>query len=349
VLLDPTSLDRSFAPGRNFVTKLWNIGRFLLTNIEALPGDDGPPGLAGLVGLTRADEWILAHLDSAIARCDAAFGPPRPGPDGTWSESERDSGMRLSEYVESARAFVWNDLADWYVEHCKARLAADWDAADRQVARAVLLHVFDSALRLHHPVVPFVTEALWQRLPGRAPGAVLARAAWPAPRDATREPAAAVGEYDLVREAVSSVRQIRADYSIAPGVVVEAIVEPAAASHVLFSEEVTAIGRLTRSRARVAASGATDHGPAATGVLSDGSIVVVPLAGVIDLAQECRRLQAELTRLDAELGKLRQRLANEAFVARAPQAVIDGERGKEREWGTRAEQLRVRVQAVCGS
>ncbi len=82
--------------------------------------------------------------------------------------------MRLSEYVESARRFVWNELADWYVEAAKHRVSAE--GPDRDVARAVLVHVFDQALRLLHPVVPFVTEALWQRLPARTSGEYLARA-----------------------------------------------------------------------------------------------------------------------------------------------------------------------------
>jgi valyl-tRNA synthetase len=87
---------------------------------------------------------------------------------------------------------------------------------------------------------------------------------------------------------------------------------------------------------------------AATSVLSDGSTVIVPLAGVIDLDQECQRLKTDLSRLDLELAKLQQRLANPGFIARAPHHVVDSERVKEREWTTRAEQLRARMHAVCG-
>src|SRR5262249_3692341 len=131
--------------------------------------------------LTRADAWILARLDAAIAECEAAIGPARPA-SGAWNESERFAGMRLSEYAEAARRFVWNELADWYVESTKARLAAG--GADADVARSVLVHAFDRALWLLHPIVPFITEEVWQRLPGRAAGEFLATAAWPAARAA---------------------------------------------------------------------------------------------------------------------------------------------------------------------
>ncbi len=352
LLLDPDSLERSFAPGRNFVTKLWNMGRFLLTNLGAAL--DEADDLAQLEAgpLTRADHWILARLDAAIAASDAALGPPRPGPDGHWAEAQRETGMRLSEYVESARAFVWGDFADWYIEHCKGRLASDWDRHDALTARAVLVYVFDMALRLLHPVVPYVTEALWQRLPvpSRPDAVVLARAPWPT-RAAESENAwpirdDAAREYEWVREAVSALRQIRTDYRIGERVIVDAVIEPASTAESVFTDEAAAIGRLTWSRVRVARGLAHDDA-AATAVLSDGSTVIVPLAGVIDLAQECKRLQAELQPLESQLAKLRERLANPGFTARAPSQVVEAERTREQEWSARADQLRARVRAVC--
>ena len=121
---------------------------------------------------------LAAHLPkgSVFAECDAALGPARPV-NKHWTLAERTMGMRLNDYAEAARRFVWNELADWYLEAIKARLAEGGD--DREVARAVLAHAFDGALRLLHPIVPFVTEALWQRLPGRADDELLISARWP--------------------------------------------------------------------------------------------------------------------------------------------------------------------------
>jgi valyl-tRNA synthetase len=174
LVLDPEDLERSFAPGRNFATKLWNIGRFLLTNVGSAPVKrvrDIPTA-----NLALSDRWILSRLDTAIAECDAALGPSRPNA-GRWKPEERQLGIRLSEYAETARRFVWNEMADWYLESAKSRLQSS--TPDGDVARAVLVHVFDSALRLLHPIVPFITEELWQKLPGRASGEFLARAEWP--------------------------------------------------------------------------------------------------------------------------------------------------------------------------
>ncbi len=347
VLLDPENLEKSFAPGRNFVTKLWNIGRFLLTNVGPTDDIGDPDPGADPHALTRADRWILGRLDAAIAACNAQLGPPRPPDSGRWPAGDRENGLRLSEYVESARQFVWSDLADWYLEHCKGRLAADWDPADAAVARRVLVHVFDAALRLMHPVVPFVTEALWQRLPsGAQRGAepsVLARAAWPVAHDSVTGDA----EYDLVRAAVTGVRQIRADKKIERKAVVDVTIQAVPASVRVFTEEAGAVERLENCRVRVVTAGGVDDGAAATAVLSDGSTVVVALAGVIDVDQECRRLRTELSRIEAPLADLRQRLSDESFLARAPRQVVDREQAKEREWTVRAEELRARVRTLC--
>src|SRR5688500_6394410 len=221
-IFDPNDLEKTFAPGRNFATKLWNIARFLLGAL----GDERTTALSDVPPekLTTADHWILHRLNVAVAECDAALGPARPkeGATGRWTDAGRRAGMRLNEFAESARRFVWNELADWYLEASKGRLQGE--GADRAVARAVLVHVFDQALRLLHPIVPFITEALWQRLPGRKPDEFLARAAWPRQGRADAERAAG---FDLVREAVAAIRQVRSEYAIAPNKSIEVAIRPA--------------------------------------------------------------------------------------------------------------------------
>ena len=341
VMLDPENLEQSFAPGRNFATKLWNIGRFLLTSV----GDEQVAALETIDAgrLTRADGWILARLDAAIGECDAALGPARPQGK-VWTETEGRAGMRLSEYTESARRFVWNELADWYVETTKARIAAG--GADRDVARAVLVHVFDRALRLLHPVVPFITEALWQRLPGRSSTELLAVAAWPRARGGA--PSERAAAFELVREAVTAIRQVRADYNVPPGKSVDAtLVGATPAAGRVLAEESALIGRLARAAATTAA--AAPAGAAAHVLLADGSHVVVPLAGTVDVNKECARLDQELSQLEKQLASLEQRLANENFTARAKPDVVEAERRKLGEWRTRREQLAGKKKALCGA
>ncbi len=343
VLLDPENLEQSFAPGRNFATKLWNIGRFTLGNI----GEEQVAALdeLGPERLTRADHWVLHRLDVAIAECDAALGPARPTPPGSWTPSERHAGLRLNEYVEIARRFVWNELADWYVESTKARVSTP--GPDREVARAVLVYTFDAALRLLQPVMPFITDALWQRLPGRAAGEFLARAAWPRVRGAH---AAAAQEFELVREAVGAIRQIRAEYNVPPGTEIDVVVVGATpAAQRLLAAEGGLIGRLAKARVEVRTALPAGSEAAAHALLSDGSHVAIPLAGAIDLEKECARLGDDLARLERQLASLEQRLNNEHFTTRAKPEVVEAERRKYQEWSARRDQLKGKVKALCGA
>ena len=331
VMLDPKDLDKSFAPGRNFATKLWNIGRFILLQV----GDDAVTPLDKVTPaqLTLADQWILGRLDAAVAECDASLGPARPRT-GAWPEAERQAGLRLDAYAEAARKFVWNELADWYVEAVKTRLLQP--GADREVARAVLVHVFDRGLRLLHPIMPFVTESLWQRLPGSQAGHFVATAAWPVARAAGAESGAA---FDVVRDAIDAIRGLRSEYAVQPGAPIRAFVAAGPTSDTLMANSAL-VHRLARCEI---IAGATPEGAAAHAVLPSGLELALPLAGMVDVTKERARLQGDLDGLSTQLSALRSRLANEKFTSKAPPAVIDGERAKEREWGIRADQLRAKI------
>ena len=232
---------------------------------------------------------------------------------------------------------MWNELADWYLESTKGRLAgASSTADDREVARAVLVHAFDRRSGCCTPIVPFITEALWQQLPGHVEGEFLTVAAWPRARDASTSDGA--GEFELVREVVGGVRQLRADYNVAPGKQVDAVlVAPAGAARDVIAAEAALVGRLTRSTITVADTRPTTA--SATTVLASGAELVIPLAGMVDLDKEREKMSRELAELDKQLAGLRGRLANEGFTSRAPAAVVDAERQKEREWTQRREQM----------
>ncbi|MDB4875756.1 MAG: Valyl-tRNA synthetase [Gemmatimonadetes bacterium] len=351
VVLDPEDLDKSFAAGRNFGTKLWNIGRFLLDRVGSDPVQ--PLAAVDRGALTRADEWILSRLDAAIAECDRALGPlwpttPHDSPDGlVWRESERYAGLKLNEYAEAARHFVWNELADWYLESLKSRL--ETPGADREAARAVLVHAFDQALRMLHPVVPFVTESLWQRLPGRAAGEFLVRASWPAARGAKQSRAAQ--EFEQVREVVLAVRQIRGDNAVAPGKMIEVLVRPSGADggelRTLLEQELATIGRLTRSETRIVDD--VPEGAAAHAVIGGGTEVIVPLAGLIDVEKECARLRGEVAELEKQILSREGRLNNAKYVERAPEQVVANDRAILQEMKTKREQLVDKVRSLCGA
>ena len=341
VILDPMDLEKSFAPGRNFVTKLWNIGRFLLQNI----GDEPLPPVADLDprALSSADRWILGRLDAAIAECESALGSARP-PQGAWAPDERNRGLRLDEYAEAARRFAWNELADWYVEAVKPRVQQA--GADGTTARAVLLHVFDESLRLLHPIVPFITEALWQRLPGRASGEWLPLAAWPVARARSGDTDGA-GDFERVREIVAGIRQIRGEYGIPPSQVIPAVLLGAADLASTLEREQAFVERL--GRAELSVADRAPAGAAAHVILRGGGELVLPLEGIVDVSRERERVQTELAQLEKQLIALDARLGNAGFVAKAPVAVVDAERRKAGEWRSRRDQLAAKVRALGGA
>jgi valyl-tRNA synthetase len=240
---------------------------------------------------------------------------------------------------------VWNELADWYLESLKGRL--DAPGADRDVARAVLVHAFDNALRLLHPVVPFVTESLWQRLPGRQAGEFLVNAKWPVAR--AREASRAATEFETIREAVLAVRQIRGDNNVAPGKTIDVAVVPGGdnGTRTLLESEAGTIGRLTRGTVSIASS--APSGAAAHAVLTGGTEVIVPLAGLIDVEKECARLRNEVAELGKQITSREGRLSNEKYVAKAPAHVVASDRAILAEMKAKQEQLVEKVRSLCGA
>jgi valyl-tRNA synthetase len=320
VILDPNDLEASFAAGRNFANKLWNAGRFVLTN---LPGTTRPlagrhPGVVRREELTLADRWIIARCNATVAEATEAY-----------------QRFRLNDAAGAVYRFIWSDLADWYIEQAKPRLYGDHPGGD--VARAVVAQTFDVALRLLHPVMPFITEALWRRFPGRPDSESISVAPWPAP-DSRAQDAEALKDFGLVQELISSIRAIRAEYGVQPGQLVRAVVsggsDPAVAALERERSTITRLAKLSElslgeSRERVGGHA----------VLSDGTAVFVPLGDAIDLGRECGRLGTEVDRLRKLVESQEKKLGNEQFVSRAPADVVERERQKLSTWKDQREVL----------
>ncbi len=327
VILDPNDLEASFAAGRNFANKLWNAGRFILSNLE---GPTRP--LAGARNavrrqeLTLADRWIIARCEATVREATEAY--------------ER---FRLNEAAGAVYRFLWSDLADWYIEQIKPRLYGDVPGGD--VARAVALQTFDVALRLLHPVMPFITEALWRRFPGRPAEASISVAPWPRP-DPRAADAEALAEFELVQQVVGAIRGIRAEYGVQPGQTVRAFVSQDAGtpSPALERERGTIVRLAKLSDLVLAESGERVGGHA---VLPDGTAVFVPLGDAIDVGRECGRLGAEADRLSSLVTSQRTKLGNAQFVSRAPADVVTREREKLAAWTEQREVL-VRKRELLG-
>ena len=264
--------------------------------------------------LSLADRWI-------IARCDATVR----------AATESYERFRLNDAAAAVHHFLWSDLADWYIEQVKPRLYGDQPGGD--VARAVLAQTFDVALRLLHPVMPFITETLWKRLPGRPEDASISVAPWPRPDDRAID-AEALTDFALVQQVVGAVRQIRAEYGVQPGQPVRLWVSN---RHPALAAELGTIERLAKVSA--IRFGAAPSEPGAHAVLEGGSSVFVPLGGALDLEKECGRLGAEESHLRQLVEGQRRKLDNAQFVARAPAAVVEGERQKLATWTEQADVL----------
>lgn len=317
VILDPDDLETSFAPGRNFANKLWNAGRFILSNLDrpVAPLAGNAPGAIRSRDLTLADRWIIARCDATVREATEAY--------------ER---FRLNDAAAAIYRFLWTDLADWYIELAKPRLYGDAPGGD--VARATALRTFEVALRLLHPIMPFVTEALWQRIPGKPAGAWLTQTSWPRP-DRRAESAEAERGFGLVQELVSAIRQIRAEYGVQPGRNVRAFVQhPSTAARTAFDAERLSILRLARVSELEEGTGV--DGVGAYSVLTDGTAVFVPLGDAIDLARERERLGSERDRLAGLVASQERKLSNEQFVARAPAEIVTREREKLAAWREQA-------------
>jgi valyl-tRNA synthetase len=329
VILDPNDLEASFAAGRNFANKLWNAGRFILSNLERPPRPlAGAPRAVRRDELTLADRWI-------IARCEATVG----------EATEAYEKFRLNEAAGAVYRFLWSDLADWYIEQIKPRLYGDVPGGD--VARAVVTGTFDVALRLLHPVMPFVTEALWRRFPGRPAEASISVAPWPRP-DARAVDPAALADFGLVQQVVGAIRAIRAEYGVQPGQTVRAYVMvegdgPASA----LERERSTIVRLAKLSELILGESAERVGGNA--VLPDGTAVFVPLGEAIDVGRECTRLGAESDRLAGLVASQEKKLGNQQFVSRAPADVVAREREKLAAWSEQRQVLvRKRELLGCG-
>jgi valyl-tRNA synthetase len=308
VHMDPDNLDATFSVGRNFTNKIWNAGRFALLNI----GDEPVGTVSEMDGsLELADRWILSRLSAA-----------------TNDVTRHLEAFRFHEAAEAAYHFFWGELADWYLELIKPRMLAEADAASRAAAQATLVDVLDNALRMLHPIMPYITESLWRRLPagtGAEDSRSLVVSEWPTAR--ARDPDAEA-QMDALMELIGAVRTLRSEYNVPAGSHVQVQLTNAGPSlSAALREEERALRRLARVE-RVTVNGGAGAGMGAHAVLRSGADLFLPLADVIDVAQERQRLGRELERIGNQLRATESRLASEQFASRAPAEVVAREREK---------------------
>ena len=299
---------------RNFATKLWNATRFAEMNGAALP-----PGFDPATARLTVNKWMLGELARANQAIDKAL-----------------TDFRLNEAATTLYEFVWGVVCDWYVELTKP-IVQGADGPEKDETRAVTAFVLRETVKLMHPVMPFITEELWDKLGHRAEHGPLIGQPWPAP--ATVD-AAADAEMGWLVKLISDIRSARAELNVPAGAKLRLLViggnDTTAAR---IETHRAAIERLARIEGVEAAASAPR---ASLQIVVGEATYALPVGEVIDLKAESARLQKEIKKLADEVGKIDAKLANAAFVARAPEEVVE----EQRERRAQAEQTAARLGAA---
>ncbi|MBS0219311.1 MAG: valine--tRNA ligase [Proteobacteria bacterium] len=297
---------------RNFATKLWNATRFSEMNGALLPEDFDPASARHTI-----NKWVLGELGRANTSVDRAL-----------------TEFRLNEAASTLYEFIWGIVCDWYVELTKPILQGP-DGPEKDETRAVTAFVLRETLKLLHPVMPFITEELWDKLGHRARHGMLIGQPWPAPTAIDADSDAEIG---WLVKLISDVRSARAELNVPAGAKLKLLVVGAnAATGQRLRAHHAAIERLARVDGIDAV--ATTIPKAALQIVVDEATYVLPVGEVIDLKAEGARLQKEIRKLADEVGKIDAKLGNAAFIARAPEDVVE----EQRERRTQAEQTRARL------
>ena len=301
---------------RNFCNKLWNAARFVLLCVEQSAGvsHDGP------VELSMADRWIRSRLGRAIGAVDTAV-----------------AGYRFDFAATALYEFTWHEYCDWYLELAKPVLqGAGASAAQQRGARQTLLVVLEALLRASHPLMPFITEEIWQRIAPLVPGAMPASApgttsimlaAWPR---ATDFPADAEAETELqwLMKVVLGVRQIRGEMDISPARKLPLLLQDStAADRGLAQRHQALLLRLAGIEPPQALDPGAKPPPAAAAIVGHLTLLV-PMAGLIDPVTELARLEKSIRKTSEEIARAQAKLGNENFVRSAPAAVVLQERAR---------------------
>ncbi|MDR1412957.1 MAG: valine--tRNA ligase [Actinomycetes bacterium] len=314
---------------RNFANKIWNAARFVLMNVDDIGLQVVPAICPKPVQL--ADRWILSRLAGLAGKV-----------------SDGIDGFEFGEVARLLYDFFWNEFCDWYIELAKARL--NGSAEQRAEVQQVLLYTLDQSLRLLHPIMPFITEEIWRKLPldRSADGAMLLRAAWPD----TEALAAAWDDPDaerrieLLKAVVSGVRNPRSRYGLSPKEPLTAVVKVAAADDeaVLceLAEQIKALA--TVSRLTVGRDSSRPSHAAVT--VAAGLEIYVPLEGLVDFATEAKRLTKTRDKQATDLAKLEKKLSNPGFLEKAAPEVIEKDRARAAELAEAVSALDVQLQEI---
>ena len=302
----------------NFINKIWNASRYALMNIGDLTVDQ-----LDITGeKTLADKWILTRLNQVIAKVTELF--------------------EKFEFGEAGRLlyrFIWDDFCDWYIEMSKETLAGN-DEAAKLTTRSILVYVLDQTLRLLHPIMPFVTEEIWQSVPHIGDSLVVA--SYPVVQESQMDEAAAE-KMEFLMDFIRSVRTSRNEMNTPLSKPIAIIAKTSSADiQAILSENESYIARFCNPESFEYGLEVEAPSHAVTSVIS-GAEIYLPLAGLINIDDEIARLEKEAAKLQDEVNRVEKKLSNEKFVAKAPEAVVEAERAKGKEYADQRQAVLERI------
>ncbi len=324
---------------RNFANKLWNAGRFVINAISTLTPPPAPPSLEGRGDggegdWTLADHWIWARMESLIRDAERLFQNFQYG----------EAGRQIYE-------FFWSDFADWYVEIAKGQLAKD---ETRTSTVLNLARILDLSLKLLHPFTPFVTEEIWGHLRSamlESPlsdfasewAEALIVSSWPEPRDPEGWEESKVTDFTLIQEIVRAIRNTRAEKSVAPSKRIAAILAAGGKANLLKEQAATMASLAGLDPSQFTILPSLKAKPQDSIALVIGPVeIFLPLAGMVDLADEKSRLEKELAEAQSHIERLEKLLASD-FANKAPAPVVAKEREKLAGYKETAEKLKAQL------
>ena len=288
---------------RNFGNKLWNATRFVIRSIGDAEIELDEQGVARPHGdLSVADRWIVSRLDDVTA-----------------SSTRLIEGFLFGEAGRQINDFIWSELCDWYIEAAKVDLRREGNHVPQ-----VLAYAIERSLRLLHPFMPFITEALWQKVPHVGESIMIA--AWPEAGQRDEDAEAAFG---ALIEVVRGIRNVRAEAGVEPAQWIEAVVYPGRfqAAFEGLRGQLGFLARIADDQLQIVAGESQPMSQAMT-VMAGDVVAMLPLAGMVDLDAERARLTKELEEAEAEKTRAEKQLSNESFTSRAPEQVVQVQRDR---------------------
>ena len=307
--------DQRFIPskvemGRNFSNKIWNAMRFVIMNCE----DDIDFSKVDENKFTLEDKWILSRLKTLIEEASVNY-------------DNYDYGVALSKIVD----FIWENYCDWYIEIAKSRLF-DTECETRLEAQYLLNYVLGVAMKMLHPFMPFITEEVYSNLILTEKADSIMISDWPKTEDFKAYPDEEKMMSTLM-DAIRSMRNIRAEMNVAPSRKAHIILVTGSDDiSKVFSDGLPFLQRLASVSSMESRSNKDGIPATAVGAVFDGGEIYMPLEDLIDIDKEIERLSKELAKLEGELKRVEGKLNNEAFVGKAPEAVINAEREKQKKY-----------------